>query len=121
MYPSDISDKEWEILEPHVAQGAIERPRKHNIRAIINAIRYIMRGGCQWRMLPKDLLLWKTVYDHYFRWRNNGKLQKIHDTLVKKVREVVGKNDTPSVGIIDSQSVKTTQKGEVEVMMLARK
>ncbi|WP_410529903.1 IS5 family transposase [Wolbachia endosymbiont (group A) of Campoletis raptor] len=110
MYPSDISDKGWEILEPHVAQGAIGRPRKHNIRAIINAIRYIMRGGCQWRMLPKDFPPWKTVYDHYFRWSKNGKLQEIHDTLVKKVREMVGKNNTPSVGIIDSQSVKTTQK-----------
>ncbi len=121
MYPSDISDKEWEIWEPNVAQGAIGRPRKHNIRAIINAIRYIMRGGCQWRMLPKDFPPWKTVYDHYFRWRNNGKLQEIHDTLVKKGREMVGKNDTPSVGIIDSQSVKTTQKGNPEVTMLARK
>ncbi|VVC35013.1 Transposase, IS4-like,Putative transposase IS4/IS5 family [Cinara cedri] len=91
MYPSDISDKEWEILEPYVAQGAIGRPRKHDIRAIINAIRYIMKGGCQWRMLPKDFPPWKTVYDHYFRWRNNGKLQRIHDSLVKKS---ISKNDS---------------------------
>ncbi|MFP3020469.1 transposase [Wolbachia endosymbiont (group A) of Pogonocherus hispidulus] len=60
-----LSDKEWEILEPHVAQGEIGRPRKHNIRTIINAIRYIMRGGCQWRMLPKDFPPWKTVYDYF--------------------------------------------------------
>ena len=121
MYPSDIKDSEWEILEQYVAQGEIGRPRKHDIRAIINAIRYIMRGGCQWRMLPKDFPPWKTVYDHYFRWRNNGKLQEIHDILVRKVREMVAKKATPSVGIIDSQSVKTTQKGDPEVMMLARK
>lgn len=118
MYPSD---KEWAILEPHVAQGVIGRPRKHNIRTIINAIRYIMRGGCQWRMLPKDFPPWKTVYDYFLRWRNSGKLEKIHDILVKEVRKMVGKNETPSVGIIDSQSVKTTQKGDPENMMLAKK
>ncbi|WP_341810839.1 IS5 family transposase [Wolbachia endosymbiont (group A) of Nomada ferruginata] len=121
MYPSDISDKEWEILEPYVAQGAIGRPRKHNISTIINAIRYIMRGGCQWRMLPKDFPPWKTVYDYFIRWRNNGKLKKIHDMLVKEVRKMVGKNETPSVGIIDSQSVKTTQKGDQEDMMPGKK
>ncbi|RDD33718.1 Transposase [Wolbachia endosymbiont of Cylisticus convexus] len=121
MYPSDISDKEWEILEPYVAQGAIGRPRKHNTRTIINAIRYIMRGGCQWRMLPKDFPPWKTVYDYFLRRRNNGKLKKIHDMLVKEVRKMVGKNETPSVGIIDSQSVKTTQKGDQEDMMPVKK
>nr|WP_218937022.1 IS5 family transposase [Wolbachia endosymbiont of Carposina sasakii] len=121
MYPSDMSDKEWEILEPGVAQGAVGRPRKHNIRTIINAIRYIMKGGCQWRMLPKDFPPWKTVYDYFLRWRNSGKLEEIHNMLVKKVRKMVGKNEIPSVGIIDSQSVKTTQKGDPEDMMPGKK
>lgn len=101
MYPSDISNKEWEILGPYVTQGEIGRPRKHNTRAITNAIRYIMIGGCQWRMLPKDLPPWKTVYDYFLRWRNSGRLEKIHDILVKEVRKI-GKSETPSVGLIDS-------------------
>ncbi len=80
-----------------------------------------MRGGCQWRMLPKDFPPWKTVYDYFLRWRSNGKLEKIHNMLVKEVRRMFGKNETPSVGIIDSQSVKTTQKGDPEDMMLEKK
>ncbi|MFP3011672.1 MAG: transposase [Rickettsia sp.] len=97
------------------------RPRKHNIRDIINGIRYVMRSGCQWRLLPKDFPPWQTVYDYYLRWRKNGRWQEIHDRLVQKVREKESKKSTPTVGIIDSQSVKTTQKGELEDMMQARR
>jgi putative transposase len=66
-----------------------------------------MKSVCQWRLLPKDFPPWQTVYDYYLRWRKNGKWQKIHDALVKKVREQAGKKPIPTVGIIDSQSVKT--------------
>ncbi|WP_265027524.1 MULTISPECIES: transposase [unclassified Wolbachia] len=97
------------------------RPRKHSIRTMINAIRYMMRTGCQWRQLPKDFPPWKKVYSCNSRLKKSGIWQEIHDFLVKKVREIIGKNETPSVGIIDSQSVKTTQKGDPEDMMLARK
>ncbi len=121
MYPSDITDKEWSILAPFVAQGKMGRPRKHEIQKVINGIRYVMKSGCQWRLLPKDFPPWQTVYDYYLRWRKNGKWQEIHDTLVKQVREKAGKKQTPTVGIIDSQSVKTVQKGDLKDMMPARK
>ncbi|MDM8335793.1 hypothetical protein [Wolbachia pipientis] len=68
----------------------------------------------------KGFLLWKTVYGYFLKWRNNSRLEKIHDTLVKEVRKMVSKNKTPSVGIIDSQSVKTTQEGDPEDMILAK-
>ncbi|MCX3065180.1 transposase [Wolbachia endosymbiont of Drosophila pseudotakahashii] len=121
MYLSDISDKEWKIIEPYFEAKKTGRPRKYNIRTIINAIRYVMKTGCQWRQLPKDFPPWKTVYSCNSRLKKSGIWQEIHDFLVKKVREIIGKNETPSVGIIDSQSVKTTQKGDLEDTMLERK
>ncbi len=80
-----------------------------------------MKSGCQWRLSPKDFPPWQTVYDYYLRWRKNGKWQEIHDTLVKQVREKAGKKPAPTVGIIDSQSVKTVQKGDLKDMMPARR
>jgi putative transposase len=90
-------------FSPFVVQGKMGRPRKHEIKKVINGIRYVMKSGCQWRLLPKDFPPWQTVYDYYLRWRKNGKWQEIHDTLVKQVREKAGKKPTPTVGIIDSQ------------------
>jgi len=97
------------------------RPRKHDIRQIINAIRYVMRSGCQWRLLPKDFPPWQTVYDYYLRWRQNGKWEEIHDALLTLVREKSNKNAMPTVGIIDSQSVKTVQKGILVYMTQVKK
>jgi len=120
-YPSDLTDKEWGVIEPLVKQGAMGRPRELNIRDILNAIFYVIRGGNQWRMLPKDFPSWKAVYAYFFRWRKNGVWDTIHDELRKKCRAKAGKEENPTAAIVDSQSVKTVQKGGKRVMMQARK
>jgi len=81
-------------------------------RRIINAILYVVRTGCQWRMLPRDFPNWSTVYGVFWRWRNQGTWQQIHDRLREKVRKAAGKKSTPTVAIIDSQSIRTAEGGE---------
>ena len=120
-YPSNLTNKEWEIIEPYILQGKMGRPRENDIRDVINAIFYIVRGGNQWRMMPKDFPNWKTVYDYFLRWRKNGMWNTIHDSLREACRKKVKKEKSPSVGIIDSQSVKTVQKEGSMVMMQAKR
>jgi putative transposase len=119
-YPTDMTEAEWRLLEPLVPlPKAGGRPAKHSRREIINAIFYVVRGGQSWRMLPHDFPKWKTVY-HYFRqWRDDGTWDRINAALRTKVRAAAGKRSQPSVGIMDSQSVKTTQKGGHMAMMRA--
>ena len=97
------------------------RPRTVSIREVINAILYVVKTGCQWRALPGDFPNWKTVYTYFLRWRNSGKWKEIHDALREKVRTQAGREPTPSAAIIDSQTVKTSQKGSNAAMMLAKK
>jgi len=109
-YPSDLTDAEWQKIEPLIPKPKSNRgrKRKHSIREILNAIFYIVRAGCAWRMLPHDLPPWKTVY-HYFRlWRKGGTWAYINATLRTELREAEGRNPQPSAAILDSQSVKTT-------------
>ena len=120
-YPSDMSDAEWSVLAPYLAQEGPGRPREHDIRSIINAIRYLLKSGCQWRMLPKEFPPWDSVYGYVRRWRRTGKWDAMHEALRGAVREKAGRAATPSAGIIDSQSVKTVQKGGSVATMLARK
>ena len=120
-YASDLTDQEWALIEPLVTYPGPCRPRKHSMRAILNAIFYLEKTGCQWRMLPLHFPPWKSVYDLYYRWRLNGKWDQIHDILRSQVREKAGKQATPSAAIVDSRSVKTAQKGGLEATMEERK
>jgi len=112
-YPTDLNDTEWMIIAPYLpADQTTGRPREHTWREILDAIFYITRSGCAWRMMPHDLPPWKTVY-HYFRlWRKDGFWEKLNQILREKLREKQGKNRQPSAAIIDSQSVKTLEGGE---------
>ena len=108
-YPSDLTDAQWTILEPLIpAAKHGGRPRKLDMREILNAMFYINRSGCQWDMLPHDLPPKSSVYVYFARWRDDGTWQTLVDALRMKVRtEVEGREATPSAGSIDSQSVKT--------------
>jgi putative transposase len=112
IYPSDLTDNQWQVIKDLFEQ---ERKRKHSLRSIVNAILYITKSGCQWRMLPKDFAPWQTVYYYFRQWKLNGLLEELHDYLVKKVRIQKQRNPVPSVGIIDSQSVKTVNVCQGEI------
>lgn len=115
-YPSDLTDQQWELIA-----GLIPRPRKSkkggrprevNMREVVNTILYQCRSGCQWDMLPHDLLPKSTVYDYFARWRDDGTLRKINDTLVGAIRQLEAPSEElePSAASIDSQSVKTSER-----------
>ncbi len=111
-YPTDLTDAEWAYLAPHLPPASPRgRPRVHRYRVILNAIFYLVRGGCAWRLLPRDLPPWRTVY-HYFRqWRDDGTWEQLNTALREQLRVRQGREAQPSAGIVDSQSVKTTGVG----------
>jgi transposase len=111
-YPSDLTDAEWALVGPMIPaprQGG--RPRETDMRAVMNAVRYVLRTGCQWRQLPKDFPPRSTVYNYFWEWTRYGTLDRIHHALLMQVREVEGRAASPSAAIIDTQAVKATEKG----------
>jgi putative transposase len=112
LYPTDLSDGQWQLLEALVPQPKPGgRPARYSRREIVNALLYQARNGCVWRSLPHDLPPYRIVF-HYFRaWQKDGTWDKIHDALREKVRRAAGKAPKPSAAVLDSQSVKTTEQG----------
>jgi putative transposase len=111
-YPSDLTDKQWEQVRASIpAAKPGGRPRSVDIREVLNAIFYLLRNGCTWRSLPHDFPKWQVVYAYFRAWERAGVWQSLNDRLREKVRVAAGREAQPSAAIIDSQSVKTTQKG----------
>ncbi len=121
-YPTDLQDAEWELLEPLLPRAKPGgRPHSVDLREILNAIFYRERNGCAWAMLPHDLPPTKTVYDYFNKWSAAGTWERINASLVRQVRQAAGREPEPSAAIIDSQSVKTTEKGTNVALMRQRK
>ena len=111
-YETDLTDAEWALIEPLMPQPAARgRPRAWSMREILNAVFYVLRGGITWRLMPKDLPPWQSVYRWFAAWRDSGLFATINHTLVMADRERVGRAASPSAAILDSQSVKTTESG----------
>jgi putative transposase len=104
-YPSNLSDSQWQVISKYLDA---QRSRRYELREIVNAILYLVKTGCQWRMLPNDFAPWQLVYYYFNTWKKHEVFEVIHESLVQQTRLKQGKKEQPTVGIIDAQSVKST-------------
>ena len=111
MYPTDVTDAQWKSIKKLIPQS--ERKRKNDLREIWNAIFYVLKTGCQWRMLPNDFPKWQLVYYYFSKWKDEGIIEHIMHMIHEQVRILLKRNVEPSAGIIDCQSVKTTRRGGI--------
>ena len=119
-YPSDLTDAEWELIKPVIPEAQRGgRPRKTDMREVMNAVRYVLRTGCQWRQLPKDFPPRSTAYSYFWEWSRYGVLNSIHHALLMACREAEGREASPTAAIIDTQAVKATEKGAAAGIPLA--
>lgn len=110
MYPTDLTDSAWQVIQDSLAD---KRKRKHSLRSIFNALLYVTKTGCQWRQMPNDLPPWPICYYYFWKWRNDGTWERLNQALVRRRRLKAGRQASPSVGVIDSQSVKCSEWGVV--------
>lgn len=123
-YSTDLSDKQWQRLQavwPKAPNGRSGRPRKYPLREVVNTIFYQLRTGCAWRLLPHDLVPWNVAWEHFWRWRDDGTWQLIHDALHEQVRLQEGRQAAPSAAALDSQAVRTTEKGGLAATWAAKR
>ena len=126
MYPSDLTDKEWEklscfLVKPLPDKAKRGRPTKQDFRREVNAMLYVLKSGCQWRMLPAGFPPWKTVYTYFRNWRIDGTWDRVMHALRKQARNAAERSPDPTVAIVDSRSAKTASKGGSAVSMPARR
>ena len=121
-YSTDLTDAQWQLLEPLVpAAKAGGRPARYERREIVNALFYVIKNGCTWRNLPHDLPPWSLVHYYFWHWKQDGTWQTLHDQLRQQMRVKLGRDPQPTAAVLDSQSVKTTEKGGHAAMTATRK